>query len=218
MGNRGFATAFGISVAVHLTLLVGQAVPLPRLRPATRRIPLEVIYQLELEEERNVREQISRALRQGEGPGAPLTEAVRAEIRVPDRLALPELQLSEQAQLAESTHVDLTDLVAASQGNPVLLSYFSAIREQIQRAANQQVWFTGLSLEGVVYVTFILHAGGQIEGAAVLAEQSVRSEALRQIAVRIVQASAPFPPFPPSLREPKKLILVPLEFLLTSSR
>ena len=116
-----------------------------------------------------------------------------------------------------SAIVDLTDLVEAAKGNPVLLSYFSAIREQIQQAANHRTWMTGEGHEGTVYVSFVLAANGSIRSATVLEGRSVPSRTLQGIAMQIVQSAEPFPAFPPSLPEHRKTIVVPLEFLLGSS-
>ena len=113
-----------------------------------------------------------------------------------------------------SSVVDLTNLVDAARGNPVLLSYFSAIREQIQQTANRQAWLTGTSTEGLVYVTFVLSATGAIREAQVVVDRSSGAAALREIALQIVTTAAPFPPFPPSVTEATKTVVVPLEFLL----
>ncbi len=117
-----------------------------------------------------------------------------------------------------ATAVDLTDLAVAAQGNPVLLSYFGAIREQIQRTANEAVWAPtqGLSA-GLVYVGFIIGKNGRLQSAAVMPERSTASPQLCAIALQLVQASSPFPPFPPSFQDPSKAVVVPIEFGVGSS-
>ena len=113
--------------------------------------------------------------------------------------------------------VDLTNLAEAAQGNPVLLSYFSVIREQIQQTANKRTWMTGQErVEGIVYLSFVLSPKGRIQSAAVVPERSVSSSALQGVALNIIKAAGPFPPFPPSMDEPSKTVVVPLEFLMGS--
>ncbi len=112
--------------------------------------------------------------------------------------------------------VDLTDLVSAAQGDPVLLSYYSVIREQIQRTANQRSWAPGQAIEGVIYVGFLLHRTGEVESVTVLADRSTASPTLQQAALEIVKASGPFPAFPPSFQESSKNLLVPIEFFPNS--
>ena len=117
-----------------------------------------------------------------------------------------------------SSAIDLTNLAQVAQGNPVLLSYFCAIREQIQQTANQRPWLSGgASSEGVVYVGFVIRRSGDIQSATVMPDRSVPSDVLREVALRIVKAANPFPPFPPSFTEPAKTIMVPIEFSLGPS-
>jgi hypothetical protein len=112
-----------------------------------------------------------------------------------------------------SSAIDLNDLTGMFQSNPVLYSYFSAIRERIQAAANQEAWQPmDPSAAGIVYVGFVLNRSGAIESADVLEDRSAGSEALRDVALRIVSASGPFLPFPPSFPESSKAIVVPIEF------
>ncbi len=113
-----------------------------------------------------------------------------------------------------SSIIDLTNVTEAAQGDPVLLSYFSAIREQIQQVANQQTWSAVDANEGLIYVCFELNARGIIREISVEEQRSAPSESLRMAAMRIVQAAAPFPPFPPSFDASSKTIMVPLEFVL----
>ena len=114
---------------------------------------------------------------------------------------------------AWETAIDLTNLAAAAQGNPVLYSYFGAIREQIQQTANTQNWLPqGASDPGTAYVGFIVSPRGTIESTSVVPERSVDSPLLQRTALGIVKASGPFPPFPPSFTDDSMAIVVPIEF------
>lgn len=109
--------------------------------------------------------------------------------------------------------VDLTNLTQAFQGNPVLYGYFSAIRERIQGTANDQPWMpSSAASSGVVYVGFVLNRTGELESASVISDRSDESPLLQEVALRIVKASGPFLPFPPSFPESSKAIVVPIEF------
>ena len=113
--------------------------------------------------------------------------------------------------------IDLTNLVAAAKGDPVLLSYFSVIREKIQRTANEKTWTSGnVPAQGIVYMSFVLQPNGQVRSEAVLSDRSVSSKPLQDIALSIIKSAGPFPPFPPSMAEPFKTVVVPLEFLAGS--
>ena len=118
-----------------------------------------------------------------------------------------------------ATAVDLTNIGAVAQGDPVLLSYFGAIREQIQRTANTEVRLSVSEVAaqaGTVYVGFVIRRNGELQSSAVMSERSKASPQLGKIALRIVQASSPFLPFPPSFNESSKAIIVPIEFTLGS--
>ncbi len=114
---------------------------------------------------------------------------------------------------AWETAIDLTNLAAASQGNPVLYAYFGAIREQIQRIANTHAWLPEDGINpGTVYVGFIIGRTGAIESVGVVSERSVDSSILQRAALGIVKASGPFVALPPSFDEPSMAIVVPIEF------
>jgi TonB family protein len=114
-----------------------------------------------------------------------------------------------------SAIVDLGNVADAAQGDPVLLSYFIAIRDQIQRAANRQTWSAQGAGHGLVYVTFLLSANGSIQSAQSVRDRSVALPTLQAMAVTIVKSAGPFAPFPPSVPGGSKTIVIPLEFLLS---
>lgn len=93
------------------------------------------------------------------------------------------------------------------------LSYLSEVGEQIQQTAAQRSWLTGASQGGVIYVAFTLEASGDISRPTVMPERSSGPAQLQELAVRIVQAAAPFSPFPSGVSAPGRMVYVPLEFL-----
>ena len=216
IGDRVLMVAFGLSLAVHLGLLVGQLLSLDWLRRPRQSTPMDVIYDKEIaqQELRSLQEQLARAARETAALPETANIADRTQIRIPDRPSLLSSQSLFESLPGRSSIVDLTNLVDASRGDPVLLSYFSAIREQIQQTANRQAWLAGAMHEGLVYVSFMLASTGAVQDVVIVEDRSVRASVLQDAAVRIVKAAAPFPPFPPSMVEPNKTIVVPLEFLL----
>ncbi len=111
--------------------------------------------------------------------------------------------------------IDLTNVGLASAGNPILHSYLDALREHIQRTANEQVWLpAGAGSTGVAYVGFILNQTGTIESAGILPGRSSAPPALQGVAVQIVNAAGPFLPFPPSFTDSSKAVIVPIEFAI----
>ena len=231
MTDRAFTVAFAVSLGLHLVLLLGQLASLNWLTPPSSRIPLEVVYERETttRELERLQEHVVRAAQQAAAMPSPPTLGEHAQIRIPDRPSLSDDRafaaavsgrpLSDDRSLSDfipgpPAIVDLTNLVDASRGDPVLLSYFSAIRDQIQQAANRTTWLNAASTEGLVYVSFTLTASGAIHKVGIVSDRSVAAQPLQEAAIRIVKAAAPFPPFPPSMADPNKTIVVPLEFLL----
>lgn len=218
MTDRVFTISFAISLGVHLVFLLGQTLSLDWLNAPRTRSALEVIYEYEIaqRELRHLETQLARAKRDAVLALSPDNPSDRAQIRVPDR---PELALHQELDAllpGRPAVVDLTNLVDAARGDPILLTYFSAIREQIQQVANRRAWLTGETRGGLVYISFTLASSGSIQDIAVVSKKSAPSQSLWEIAVRIVNSAAPFPPFPPSVTEATKTIVVPLEFLMGS--
>ena len=173
MSDRVFTVAFSISLAVHLVLLLGQLFSFNWLAVPRLRAPLEIIYDHEVaqQELRYLQEQLSRANTATTASPAPTAPVQPMQIRIPDRPALTADPTLAEILPDRSTAVDLTNLVDASRGDPVLLSYFSAIREQIQQAANSRPWLTGEITQGLVYVSFELASNGAIQGARIVMDR-----------------------------------------------
>ena len=218
MSDRAFTICFALSLGVHLVLLAGQLFPLTWLASPRTPSSVEVVYEYESaqQELRHLKEQLARTARErSSSPTAALLDA-RPQIRIPDRPSLMTPNDLDRAISTPSAVVDLTNLADAARGNPVLLSYFGAIREQIQQTANHREWLTAELEHGLIYISFLLTANGAVKELDVVSDRSALSHALRDIALRIVKTAAPFPPFPPSMPEPSKTVVVPLEFLFSA--
>ena len=218
MSDRGFTLAFSISLGLHLLLLISQFISWNWYKASKMRQAVEIIYDYEVakQEVQQLQEQLARAKREAVATPTTTSSGLRTQIRIPDRPSLDATTSLGDTILAHASFVDLTNLTEASGGDPVLLTYFSTVREQIQRAANRRTWLTGEEKEGMVYISFVLTASGSAQKAAVLVGRSVGSSTLQNTALRILEDAAPFPPFPPSMEGPSKTIVVPLEFLLGS--
>lgn len=221
--DRVFLLAFGLSLGIHLVLLLGQLAFWRRRATPSRSGWLEVVYQDVVTGREALQALLAQQARTTRGHGGlPSAPGVgeRAQVRIPERSFAPSLQPGAMPA-SPSTVVDLANVVEAVRDHPVLFSYFGAIREQIQRNANRQAWLPDYPFhegpQGVVYVSFVLSADGTVRGASIVPERSVSSPTLQAAARQIVESAGPFPPFPPSLKDPSKTILIPLEFLWEES-
>ena len=216
--DRPFVVALTISLACHVVLFGIQLFSMRHHVRGPLPTALEVVYEpspashaVRARAALNERLTISRALAPGEGAGVP-----GGLIRVPERPIAPSL-LTPSAAREEPTRsavVDLGNVADAAQGNPVLLSYFVALRDQIPRTPNRQTCPAPGGAEGLVYVSFVLSSTGQIQSVASLRDRSIASSTLQEMAVSIVKSAGPFAPFPPSVPEPTRTVVIPLEFLL----
>ncbi len=138
MRDRALTIAFLISMGVHLVFFLGQFVSLRWFGVSRSLRPIDVIYESEAFQRtlQNLEEQLLRAKRETAlaTPAAPLSE--RTQIRIPERPALTSDAALSHIMAGRAPVVDLANLADASGGNPVLLSYFGLIRDQIQRTAN----------------------------------------------------------------------------------
>ena len=220
MSDKAFTISFGISLGLHLVLIITQLLSLDLLHIPKRRTELQVVYEEAVPDQalQVLQERLAKAKRDlVASPAAPSVLGEQTQIRIPDRPLLTESRNLADIMPDASSIVDLTNLVEASRGDPVLLSYFSAIREQIQRTANTQAaWLTGDQGQGLVYVSFVLSSSGGVGNISIVSDRSVRAQPLWDAALGIVKTAAPFPPFPPSMAEPSKTVVVPLEFLVGS--
>lgn len=214
--DRPLAIAFSISLAFHALLLGIRLVHLRHQQREQDRKAMEVVYEYRAAEQELLHLQRQLATLEGGQGSLPGVANPAPQVRIPDRAVMNLPPALSEAGMNRSAVVDLTNLVEAAQGDPVLLSYFSAIREQIQRIANRQTWQTGERAEGLVYVSFVLAATGQVSSVSIAADRSTTSRFLQDIALKIIKNSSPFPSFPPSLTEPSRTVVVPLEFLLGS--
>ena len=234
-GERFFLTAIALSMVGHLVVVGIQLIRLKRYRRTpTPQEATAVVYEHAAltHEVQQLHDQLAQASQRSEAASS----APALQVRLPDRMSIGgsgtfsgggargpsvsvglgagrSMSLPDIASPSRAAVVDLTNVVEAAQGDPVLLSYFSAIRERIQQTANHQAWFSGEASQGLVYVSFIMSSAGQVQSASVVADRSVSSRGLQAVAMDIIKAASPFPPFPPSFNVPQKTIVVPLEFL-----
>ena len=218
MSDRGFTLAFSISLGLHLLLLITQFISWHWAAPLKMRRAVEIIYDYEVakEEVQQLQEQLARAKREAVATPTSVSSGLRTQIRIPDRPSLAAVTSLGDTTLSPSSYIDLTNLTEASGGDPVLLTYFGAIREQIQHSANRRAWVTEEGDGGMVYLTFVLTANGSAQKLSVLSDRSAASSMLRETALSILEYAAPFPPFPPSMPDASKTIVIPLEFLVGS--
>ena len=220
MSDRPLLISLGLSTGLHLMMLLGRIASFPHEGRAASHVPLDVVYETPQVSQpvRTVQEHLSRTQREtgvlsSDGGGG---IGQHADVWIPERPLMVSSRplLESMPASGASSIVDLADLTRSAAGNPVLFQYFSVIREQIERSAGGRSWLIEQGQQGLVCVAFVLTAQGTIQDAHVVGDRSMPSEALRTVALRIVGAAAPFPPFPPSINDASKTVVIPLEFVV----
>ncbi|UCG35494.1 MAG: TonB family protein [Candidatus Omnitrophota bacterium] len=84
---------------------------------------------------------------------------------------------------------------------PAYMDYYRFIREKIRETAFS--CYTSRA-QGEVFVSFVILSNGQIETLSMGRESDAESS-LQKIAIQSVKGAAPFPPFPPELKDYERL-------------
>ncbi len=84
--------------------------------------------------------------------------------------------------------------------NPQYVQYYQIVRNRIKDRAYANY---GKFDAGEVYLTFILDSAGTLKRIKVIEERTRANQYLRQISMRSVEESSPFPSFPAELQYPE---------------
>ena len=106
---------------------------------------------------------------------------------------LPKLDMSKKK-------VSLPDIEQPKIKNPAYLGYYQEIRERIKLAAYSN--YTGLE-EGEVCLSFVIKSDGGIKEVKILDERSSDSAYLKDVSIKSIHDSSPYPAFPKELNYPQ---------------
>jgi outer membrane biosynthesis protein TonB len=113
--------------------------------------------------------------------------------------------------LAEKRSITVPVLTSQKITNPQYLSYNDRIRDKIRNRAYFYIDDPKFQA-GEVYMTFVVSADGNLKELQVINERSHANEYLRQVGLRSIKESSPFPAFPPELRYPELSFNVVISF------
>jgi len=95
--------------------------------------------------------------------------------------------------------------------NPKYISYNQIIRQKIKRQAYYYVDHPDFK-KGEVYLTFVVASDGRLKDIKVIEENTSANDYLRNVGLRSVRSSSPFPPFPEDLNFPELTFNVVISF------
>ncbi len=119
--------------------------------------------------------------------------------------------------LVEKRSISLPVLTAQKITNPQYLSYNDRIRDKIRNRA--YFYIDDPKFEaGEVYMTFVVSSDGNLKDLQVINERSRANEYLREVGLRSIRESSPFPAFPPELRYPELSFNVVISFEVSNKQ
>lgn len=222
--ERIFRLTFFISLGVHVVILAQN----PNLNPFTHRnkdLVIEVTY---IKPQSNGNLHLEPSLLKKEGAIKPQSKVDLKKMAPPpflnkeDILKIASVMRPNEPSLTKPTvlrsgivitkkkiTLPAVDIGADKISNPTYISYYEVVREKIRRAA----YFNYRHEEiGEVYLSFMVASDGSLKEIQLVEDRSSANDFLREIALRSVKDSAPFPVFPPGLDHPQLSFNVVISF------
>ena len=110
----------------------------------------------------------------------------------------------------ERTLSELASMELDEKENYVDYCFF--IRENIQRALNDNYHSNQSYLEGDVLLNFTLYANGELKKSCVVDSYSTAGPLIRTLVLKSLRGASPFPPFPKGLRRSEVSFNIPIAF------
>ena len=130
------------------------------------------------------------------------------------RVALPPIAANEprfasQEEEASSEGAIIAGLHLTHEEKPIYLGYYQNIREKIRRSVREH-YPRGFQ-KGQVLLTFVLFSDGKLKEVTTTEKNFFQDRRLKEVVVRSVIETSPFPPFPEGLHRP----FVPFRVMIT---
>lgn len=202
MKEHFFLWAVGLSAIGHATLFIllpSQFHPSERLRP--KGSDVEVTY-FDIRELPQWGEASDEEAQKEELKGTEAIEIPPAAETVTQEVAEERSQTLEEEALTREMALRMQD--------PVFLTYYQSIREQIRQSAKQR--YHQKLLRGDVSLAFTLFSNGRLKEVHLLQRSLKAAPLLRAIAVQSLMDASPFAPFPEALSHDQISFIVVLTF------
>jgi len=131
--------------------------------------------------------------------------------KLPKQLRLTKKQSPKIMTLDMDRRITVPLLKSEKISDKKYLSYNQLIRQKIKQMAYSHVDSPKFE-QGEVYLTFVLGSNGVLQDIKIIDERTHASSYLRNIGLRSVRESNPFPPFPNDLNYPQLTFNVVIAF------
>lgn len=209
MENRIFTYTLIVSLLIHIGVLWNMSYAQMRLKAKTIKM-IEVVYP-GIKLEKKIPDTAPAPVK---GMKVDLLQAAKASLQEQKSISSFMKDMSKlsddflhQGQKAKVVNqkpqkrkVSVPAVEAQQINNPVYINYYQIVRSRIRdRAYANYERFES----GEVYLTFMLDSQGSLKRIKIIEERTRANQYLRQISMRSIEESNPFPPFPSDLQYPE---------------
>ncbi|HOD12427.1 MAG TPA: TonB C-terminal domain-containing protein [Candidatus Omnitrophota bacterium] len=209
MENRIFTYTLIVSLLIHIGVLWNMSYAQMRLKAKTVKM-IEVVYP-GIKLEKKIPDTTPAPVK---GMKVDLLQAAKASLQEQKSISSFMKDMSKlsddflhQGQKAKVVNqkpqkrkVSVPAVEAQQINNPVYINYYQIVRSRIRdRAYANYERFES----GEVYLTFMLDSQGSLKRIKIIEERTRANQYLRQISMRSIEESNPFPPFPSDLQYPE---------------
>ena len=127
----------------------------------------------------------------------------------PENIKVYERQPEKVKGLNVNRKISVPALHSEKINTPAYANYYQVVRERIKQRAYLN--YSQL-VDGEVYLTFIVSADGNIGQVKIIEEKTSANEYLRNVVLKSVRESNPFPIFPKDLKYPELTFNVIISF------
>ena len=213
--ERIFQIAFALSLAAHSAVIFQNInsfnIPLPREKENRKGAAFQVVYVKQRSDFRKPPAMstedalLNVPVKIGNQRSVPLPQVDKDRIFGRDNSFLKDLGFLKPGDakpdiISIKKKITLPPIDANKIKSPTYLSYYQYVREKIRRAAYQNFSKTET---GEVYLSFVVSATGALRETIINEDKSSKSSYLRQISLRSLRDSEPFPNFPKDLDYPQ---------------
>jgi outer membrane biosynthesis protein TonB len=139
------------------------------------------------------------------------TAAFDKAAKTPSRLLEHQKLPSALPELSAKRRISVPVLQSEKMASPRYLNYNDRIRAKIQSRAASYVDDKNFR-EGEVYLTFVVLANGALKDIQVIDDKTRATVFLKDVGLRSIRESSPFPPFPEDLKYPELSFNVIISF------
>ncbi len=222
--NKIFSYALVLSLIIHAVLLSRFPFQHPRLLKETIR-PIELIYQ---PVKAVIHKQETKVGARRAVPLLPSTDSRMSSSKIPlgahvqngpplikETGTLPsQWQLEKSQSVRIDTHsigrkISVPELKSEKINNPIYLDYYQIVRNKIKERAYRN--YSRLDA-GEVYLTFVLASDGSLKQIKLVDEKTSAGAYLKDVGLKSIRDSSPFPSFPRDLAYPELSFNVVISF------